>query len=50
MKNYCVVYMSKGGMHYRYRCQARNRVQAKAQCIRNMGCTYDDIYDVYVED
>ncbi len=50
MKLYCVVYLSPGGMHYRYRCSAQNKTQAKAMCRRSMGVSNEDIVDVYREE
>lgn len=49
MKLYCVVYLSPGGMHYRYRCTAKTKKEAKIACHNAMGCRYKDITDVYEE-
>lgn len=48
MTEYIVVYLSSGGMHYRYRCCASNKKEAKRMCHDAMGIRYKDIVDVYV--
>ncbi len=50
MKNYCVVYLSAGGMHYRFRCVAKNATEAKKICRQSLGISNKDITDVYEED
>ena len=45
MLSYCVVYLSPGGMHYRYRCYAPNKKEAKRMCHDAMGVRYKDIVD-----
>lgn len=47
MISYTVVYLSPGGMHYRYRCYAPNKKEAKRMCHDAMGIRYKDIVDVY---
>lgn len=47
---YCVVYLSDGGMHYRYRCTAKTKRSAIAQCKKAMGVSADDIVEAYTED
>lgn len=48
-KRYCVVYLSSGGMHYRYRCSAINKKEAKKKCREALGVKNTDITDVYEE-
>lgn len=50
MKRYCVVYLSAGGIHYRYRCAANSKGEAKRMCKENIGVKNTDIVDVYTED
>lgn len=50
MKRYCVVYLSPDRMHYRYRCYAKNRAEAKQMCRECMGIVYSDIVEVYEEE
>lgn len=45
---YVVVYLSLSGMHYRYRCYAPNRKEAKIMCHDAMGIRYKDIVDIYI--
>lgn len=47
MISYTVVYLSPGGMHYRYRCYASNKTEAKRMCHDAMGIRYKDMVDVY---
>lgn len=49
MKIYFVVYMAYG-IHFRYRCSAHNKREAKKLCKEYMGCESRDITDVYTED
>ena len=49
MKLYCVVYLSPGGIHYRYRCSAKNKREAREMCRKEMFCSDADITDVYEE-
>jgi len=49
MKNYCVVYLSPGGMHYRYRCTANSKKEARRICRNSIGVGSKDIIDVYEE-
>ena len=48
MKNYCVVYFLEG-VHYRYRCCASNKAEAKRMCKKHMGVAYANIVEVYTE-
>ena len=50
MKEYVVVYLSPGGMHYRYRCSAQNKKEARKMCHNAMGVRYKDITDIYEEE
>lgn len=50
MLSYCVVYLSLGGMHYRYRCSARNKREAKRMCKEALGISNTDIVEVEVEE
>ena len=50
MKFYCVVYLSPGGMHYRFRCTASSTKQAKKICEESLGISDEDIVEVYRED
>lgn len=50
MKKYCVVYLSLGGMHYRFRCMADNKKEARKECHNALGVKYKDITDCYEED
>lgn len=49
MLSYCVVYLSPGGMHYRYRCYAPNKKEAKRMCHDAVGIRYKDIVDIYTD-
>lgn len=49
MKHYCIVYMSYGGMHWRYRCVAKTVSQAKSICKKQLGIKRKDIIEVYEE-
>lgn len=49
MKRYVVVYLVASGMHYRFRCYADNKRQAKKYCREAMGVSSNDITDVYEE-
>ena len=49
MKTYCVVYLVDG-IHYRYRCTAKNVTSARKQCRETMLCKNSDITEVYIED
>ena len=42
MNTYCVVYMVCG-THYRYRCNANNKREARKFCAEHMGVKYSDI-------
>ena len=46
-KEYIVVYLSAGGMHYNFRCVAKDKRQAKKECRECMGVSNEDITDVY---
>ena len=50
MHQYCVVYLSPGGIHYRYRCIADTAQQARTECHKVMGVSYKNIVEVYRED
>lgn len=50
MKRYIVVYLSEGGIHYRYRCSAKSKWEARKICRTNMGITDKKIIEVYEED
>lgn len=47
--DYCVVYLVCG-VHYRYRCKARNKQNARKMCKETIGIEYKDIVEVYRED
>lgn len=49
MKSYTVVYLSEGGVHYRFRCSAQNKREAKKICKENLGIRQSDITDCYEE-
>lgn len=49
MSKYCVVYTAFG-IHFRYRCSAHNKREARRLCKEYMGCENKDITDVYKED
>ncbi|MEE3344370.1 MAG: hypothetical protein VZS44_09790 [Bacilli bacterium] len=49
-KRYCVVYLSEGGMHYRYRCYAKNKREAKKACVNSLGVPYANIVEVEIEE
>ena len=49
MKQYCVVYMSPYLMHERFRCSAKNKRDAKKQCVECMGVEAKDIVEVEEE-
>ena len=50
MKEYCVVYLSAGGIHYRFRCSARTKADARKECHNALGVKYRDITEVYEEE
>lgn len=50
MKRYCVIYLSPGGMHYRFRCSAKSKSEAKKICKIALGITNSDIVEVEVEE
>ena len=50
MKKYCVVYLSPGGMHYRFRCVAEGKRQARKLCRDNLGIRDRDIVEVEEEE
>lgn len=49
-KRYCVVYLSPGGMHYRYRCCAANKREAKRKCREALGVSNADIVEAFVDE
>ena len=49
MKFYCVVYLSEGGMHYRYRCYAENKREARKLCRASLGIANKNIVEIYEE-
>ena len=49
MKLYCVVYFTDT-FHYRFRCSAKTKTEAKRQCVECLGIKYKDIVEVYTED
>lgn len=49
MKKYCVVYLSPGGVHYRFRCSAANKREARRIAREGVGCSNNDIVEVYEE-
>lgn len=46
---FCVVYMVDG-IHYRFRCSAKNKREARQECTKAMGARYKDIVEVINED
>ena len=48
-KSYVVVYLSCGGIHYRFRCTARNKKEARKFCADCLGVKHKDIVEVYEE-
>lgn len=48
MKFYCVVYVIDG-IHYRYRCYASNKREARKMCAEDMLVRRKDIVDIYEE-
>lgn len=48
MKHYVVTYLA-AGMHYRFRCSAKNKRDAKKQCCECMFCCPSDIVEVEEE-
>lgn len=48
MKFYCVVYLVDG-IHYRYRCYAKNKKEARKMCTKDMLVKRKDIVEVYEE-
>ena len=50
MKHYVVVYLSPGGMHYRYRCYAKSKRIAMRMCTEDVGIAYSNITEVYIEE
>ena len=49
LKRYCVVYLSEGGVHYRYRCYAKSPRFAERYCKQALGKNVE-IVEVYEED
>lgn len=49
MKRYCVIYLSPGGMHYRFRCGAKDKREARKICKLALGIADSDIVEVEVE-
>lgn len=49
MRDYVVVYLSAGGMHYRFRVCANTKREACKICHECAGVKYADITDVYEE-
>ena len=49
MLRYCVTYLSPGGIHYRFRCVARDKRQARKICRDHAGIADRDIVDVVLE-
>ena len=49
MKDYVVVYLSAGGMHYRFRVCAKTAREARKICHECAGVKYADITEVYRE-
>ena len=49
MKLYIVVYLSAGGMHYRYRCSAKDKREARKMCRHALGITDKEIVEVEEE-
>lgn len=47
MKLYCVVYQSESCMHYRFRCSAKTKSEARAKCRESLGKV--KIVEVYEE-
>ena len=47
---YVVVYLSAGGMHYRFRCYANGKREARRECKGALGIKETDIVEVYVEE
>ncbi len=48
MKRYCVVY-KVCGIHYRFRCYAKNKTVARKECKEAMLLSCKDIVEVYEE-
>ncbi len=48
MKKYVVVYIVNG-IHYRYRCYAKNKRDAENACIEMMGVAKKNIRETYEE-
>jgi hypothetical protein len=49
MNLYCVVYLSPGGIHYRFRCSAKDKNQARKICRDYLGITNKEIVEVEKE-
>lgn len=50
MERFVVIYLSEGGMHYRYRCTAKNKAEARKMCRLALGISSKSIVEVYGED
>lgn len=50
LKRYCIVYLSEGGMHYRFRCSAKSRREAREIFKRSLGISEKWIVDIEMED
>ena len=46
MKNYCVVYKNSFGIHYRFRCSAENKWEARRRCRDYIGIKNSNIVSV----
>lgn len=50
MRRYVVVYLSEGGMHYRFRCYANGKREVRRACKGALGIKESDIVEVYTEE
>ena len=50
MKIFVVVYLSPGGIHYRFRCTAKGKRDARHQALIALGLSMRDIVECYEEE
>lgn len=50
LKRYCIIYLSEGGMHYRYRCSAKDKREARKIFRMGLGISDKCIVEIEEED
>lgn len=49
-KRYCITYLSPGGIHYHFRCYAKNKWEARKECRVGLGIKNKDIVEIREEE